>query len=125
MAPRKSPVAPAAPASPLVKVMLDKERTIEFTNLARYRMGELASPFAIEDLGNKRKSYAALVAWVWASLVEKDAEEFASPAALLKYTPMTRYLELMELFYRAYHAATDDSEKNGHGSTPKPSPSSS
>jgi hypothetical protein len=72
------------PASSLsVKVTLDIERTLTFDNRAEFRMGSLDRPFAISDLNNRKRSWAAVVAWTWACLSKKDARDFKEPEDLV------------------------------------------
>lgn len=69
-------------APPTVAVTLDRERHIAFTQRAIFRMGTLPAPFEFADLQRPRKSYAALVAWLWACLVPDDAADFPTPEDL-------------------------------------------
>jgi hypothetical protein len=112
-------------ANTRVTVQLDRERHIEFSNLARYRMTTLERPFGLEELGDRRKAYGALVAWLWAALVPEDAADFAAPEALVPFVPLARFSELVKALADTVKAATDDAEKNAAGSTPKRSRSSS
>lgn len=105
-------------------IQLDRERRIAFTNGARFRLGTAPTPFNFEDLRNSRKAYAALVTWVWACLVPEDAKDFPTPEALAEHITLERQGETLGALIKAIEAAAD-TEKNGHGSTPKPSPSSS
>jgi hypothetical protein len=112
-------------ASAHVAVVLDKERAIALTNLARYRMASLDRPFDLSDLSKPKRSYGALVAWIWACLVPKDAADFSTPEALAEHITDERVGPLVSALMKAVTAAYDPPEKNGDGSTPKPSPSSS
>ena len=79
---------PATPAASFA-VALDRERRIAFTPRARYRMGTLDAPFSLGGLADPHKSYAALVAWLWACLVPADAADFPTPEDLADHVPMT------------------------------------
>ena len=108
------------------KVKLDRERSIEFSQGALYRMGTLPAPFEFDDLARPRKSYAALVAWTWACLVPDDAADFPSPEKLAAHIPLDREFcqQLSGKLADAINAATKE-EKNGHSSTLGTSPASS
>lgn len=99
-----------------VTIKLDKERTIAYNNRAEFRMGSLDRPFVFSDLRVKRRSWAALVAWVWACLSEKDAAELVSPeqVAELVRDPET-VAHVFEKLLETYLAGTSDEAKNGEG----------
>jgi hypothetical protein len=109
-----------------VTVALDKPRQLAFTQRALFRMGSLATPFEFDDIHKPRKSYAALVAWLWACLVPSDAADFASPEDLAVHVPLdrTRCLELAGGLADAINNGATSS-KNAPSSTPAISPSSS
>jgi len=107
-----------------VTVALDKERRLVFDNRARYRLGTAPTPFSYADLSDKRRAYAALCAWIWACLVPEDARDFASPENVATFIGTENQGAVTDALVKAIEAAAA-SEKNGHGSTPKPSPSSS
>lgn len=89
-------------------------------------MGSLEKPFEFEDLSKPRKSYAALVAWLWACLVPADAADFPAPEDLAAHVPTEAEpcRKLAAALADAVNKGTD-SEKNGNSSTPAPSPASS
>lgn len=107
-----------------VTVKLDRERTIEFTLAARWRMGQLTVPFALGDLSDRRRAHAAMIAWLWACLVETDAADFPTPESLIEHIKSDAIDPIMDAIGTAVKNARE-SEKNGNGSTPKPSRSSS
>lgn len=108
------------------KVQLDRERSIAFTQRALFRMGTLPAPFEFGDLGKPRKSYAALVAWVWACLVPADAADFPTPEDLAVHVPVKGDVcrALAGQLADAINAGTAE-PKNAASSTPPPSPASS
>lgn len=114
------------PATARFKVQLDRERHIAFTQRALFRMGTLPTPFEFGDLSKPRKSYAALVAWVWACLVQEDAIEFPSPEDLAVHIPSKTdaCMKLAAALAEAVNAGTSE-PKNDHGSTHAPLPASS
>lgn len=99
-----------------VTVRLDKERIIVYDNRAEFRMGSLDRPFVFADLRVKRRSWAALVAWIWACLSEKDAADFPSPESLagLLREPATVEEALGKLI-ETYVAGNSEESKNGVG----------
>ena len=108
-----------------VVIKLDRERSIAFSQRALFRMGSLPSPFEFSDLQKPRKSYAALVAWLWACLVPVDAADFATPEDLANHVPIDR-----EACGRLVSALADAINggavtKNGNSSTPGTLPASS
>ena len=108
-----------------VVVKLDRDRSIAFSQRALFRMGSLGSPFEFSDLQKPRKSYAALVAWIWACLVPTDAADFATPEELAAHVPIDR-----EACGRLVSALADAINggvitKNGNSSTHGTSPASS
>lgn len=109
-----------------ITVTLDRERQIVFTQRALFRMGSLSAPFEFDDLQKPRKSYAALVAWLWACLSPADAPDFASPEDLSMHVPAKGDVcrKLAASLADAINAGAT-AEKNGHSSTPGTSPASS
>lgn len=107
-----------------IEVTLDQVRRLEFTGLARYRLGSLERTFDFDDLKDRRRGFAALVAWVWACLVPEDAKAFPTPEALAPHITIANQADVMQALFKAI-AAAGENEKNGRGSTPKPSPTSS
>lgn len=112
--------------SKLIPIDLDKPRHITFTHRALFRMGSLPAPFDFEDLSKTRKSYAALIAWLWACLSPADAGDFPAPEDLAVHIApdRERCAKLASLLADAINdgAAT---AKNVQSSTPATSPSSS
>lgn len=111
-----------APLSPLeVKVQLDVERTICYKRSAEYKMQTLPRPFLIRNLvDDTGKGFGALVAWLWASLVEKDARDFPTPESLSDLVTPERVPALCAAFYKTYSAVqekTDDKEDPKAGSS--------
>ncbi|MEN6534174.1 MAG: hypothetical protein ABFD89_10965 [Bryobacteraceae bacterium] len=99
-----------------VTVMLDEERTVTFDNRAEFRMGSLDRPFSIQDLRNKRRSWAALVAWIWACLSEHDAADFPSPESLAVHLQTKEAIgKAFEAFVDTYTAAQAPESKNAEG----------
>ena len=114
-----------APSLKSVPVELDAPRAIAFTQLACYRMGTLEPrPFTLGDLTDRRRSYAALVAWLWACLTAEHHGVFPSPESLAPHVTNARVGPLMKALRDAVDAAFPP-EKNGDGSTRKPSRASS
>lgn len=108
---------PATPsqAKP-VKVVLDCERTITYDNRAEFRMGSLDRPFTVGDLSNKRRSWAALVAWTWACICDDDAAEFPTPESLADSMKEPEVLRrAIEAFAETYKAANLPASKNAAG----------
>jgi len=109
-----------------IPIQLDRTRHLQFTQRALFRMGSLPAPFEFEDLSKPRKSYAALVAWLWACLSPADAADFPGPedlAALI--APDREKCRLLAgSLADAINAGTRP-EKNEHSSTPEISRSSS
>lgn len=68
-----------------ILVTLDKPREIRWTHRADARLGSLERAPGLRDLvhRNPHRGYYALLAFVWASLVEKH--EFAEPEALADF----------------------------------------
>jgi hypothetical protein len=95
----------------VVEVVLDKPRSLCFNNRAEYRMQTLERPFLIPDLMNKKHSFAALVAWVWASLVEKDARDFKSPEDLALVMSEHNLDAAFNAFIVTWESATPVEEK--------------
>lgn len=100
----------------VVTVMLDAERTIRYDNRAEFRMGSLERPFSVLDLRNKRRSWAALVAWVWACLSERDAVDFASPEAMAAVMRDEKVVDAAFTgFIETYSAAVPSASKKAEG----------
>jgi len=72
------------------------------------------------------KSYAALVAWIWACLVPQDAADFPTPEDLANHVPIRGDVcrILANKLADAINAGTAE-PKNAGSSTPLPSPASS
>lgn len=99
-----------------VTVTLDKERTITYNNRAEYRMGSLDRPFEVNDLRKGRKRWAALVAWTWACLVEKDTLDFPSPEDLAPHMETQETItKAFEAFIISFNAAQSTEAKNSQG----------
>lgn len=100
-----------------VTVTLDRERTLVYDKRAEYRMGTLDRPFVIQDLNRTRRSFAALVAWVWACLSEKDALSFPSPEILASLIDESNVDVIFAGFVETWTAAQSvdpgDKAKNG------------
>lgn len=108
---------PATPsqAKP-VKVLLDCERTIAFDNRAEFRMGSLDRPFTVSDLSNKRRSWAALVAWTWACLAEDDSADFPTPESLAAAMQDEASIKAaFAAFVETYTASLPPASKNDAG----------
>lgn len=99
-----------------ITLVLDKERTLIYNNRAEYRMGTLERPFAVQDLRVKRRAWAALVAWVWACLSERDALDLTTPeaVALLLDKPET-INDALGKFLDTYNAGQVTESKNVGG----------
>lgn len=112
--------------APPVSITLDRPRQIAFTQRALFRMGSLPAPFEFDDLQRPRKSYAALVAWVWACLVPADAADFPAPEDLAAHIPPQREVcrQLASQLAEAINAGSSE-QKNAPSSTPGTSPASS
>lgn len=108
------------------QIQLDRERSIAFTQRALFRMGTLPAPFEFGDLSKPRKSYAALVAWIWACLVPQDAADFPTPEDLANHVPIRGDVcrVIANKLADAINAGTA-APKNAESSTPLPSPASS
>lgn len=99
-----------------VTITLDKERTIIYNNRAEYRMGSLDRPFTIDDLRKGRKRWAALVAWVWACLSERDALDLGTPDEVAPLLGDAAVIgKAFEAFVSTYAAAQPSDAKNGQG----------
>lgn len=81
-------------------------------------------PFDLRDLSNQRRSYAALVAWVWACLAPEHHTDYPTPESLAPQITAERAGAAMKALGEAVQAA-HPSPKNADGSTPKPLPASS
>ncbi len=108
-----------------IPVVIDKPRFLTFTHRALFRMGTLPAPFEFEDISRPRKSYAALIAWLWACLAPQDAADFPTPEDLAAHIPpdKDRCAKLAGLLADAINAGAE--AKNDQSSTPATSPSSS
>lgn len=93
-----------------IAVPLDRERRIAFTQRALCRMSALDAPYDLGDLARPKKSYGALVAWLWACLVPADAADFATPDDLAPHVPLKAagLLPLLQALHAAVAAATDE-----------------
>lgn len=99
-----------------VTVTLDEERTITYDTRAEFRMGSLERPFAVSDLRIKRRSWAALVAWIWACLSERDSADFPSPESLAPHLQTQDAIgKAFEAFLETYTAAQTPEGKNAEG----------
>lgn len=108
------PVTPSQ-AKP-VKVTLDCERTITYDTRAEFRMGSLDRPFSVSDLNNKRRSWAALVAWTWACLAEQDSADFPTPESLATAMQDEAVIkDAFAAFVETYAAAQPSASKNTAG----------
>lgn len=95
-----------------VVVTLDRERTLIYDQRAEYRMGTLERPFEVRDLHVRKKSWAALVAWTWACLSERDALDFPSPEKLAPLIKTEKAVDdVFEKFVDTWKAAQDDEKK--------------
>ena len=108
---------PAIPSqAKSVKVVIDCERTIVYDERAEFRMGSLERPFTVSDLSNRRRSWAALVAWIWSCLSEEDSADFPSPESLA--TAMQDEVVIgaaFSAFVATYTAAQPPASKNSAG----------
>lgn len=96
-----------------VTIKLDKERTITYDNRAEFRMGSLERPFSVQDLRSKRKAWAALVAWIWSCLSERDAQDFLTPESLAHLLETETAIKVaFEKFLETYNGAQLDDSKN-------------
>ena len=107
----------AAISPKVVTVMLDRERTICYNKRAEYRMGTLDKPFDVFDFQKTRRSYAALVAWLWASLSERDALDFPTPEALAPHVNEENlhkcFVAFVETWSAVQPAPPESKRKNG------------
>lgn len=107
-----TPICQAKP----VCVQLDRERTVTFDTRAEFRMGSLERPFAVCDLNNRRRAWAALVAWTWACLVDQDASDFPTPEALAPHLKEPAAIDsAFAAFLETYSAAQPSDSKNTAG----------
>lgn len=103
---------PAINSKP-VTVKLDKDRTIVYDNRAEFRMGSLDRPFDLRDLRNRKKAWAALVAWIWACLSEADAADFPAPERVAVYLEGEEMVSAaFDALLQTYNAAQPDQPKN-------------
>lgn len=94
----------------------DRPRTITYDNRADFRMGSLERPFSVHDLNHKRRGWAALVAWVWACLSERDTVDFPSPESLAPHLKDPDIVaKAIDAFLETYLAAQPDPAKNAGG----------
>lgn len=72
-----------------ILVTLDKPREIKWTHRADARLGSLDRPPILRDLAHKnpRRGYYAMLAFLWAALVERH--DFAEPDVLADYLGTT------------------------------------
>lgn len=110
--PAQATIAPLA-----AKVSLDRERVIIYDRRAEYRMGTLDKPFNVHDLRRNRRAYAALVAWLWACLSERDALDFPSPEHLAPHVGVANLDAAFIAFIETWNAGqpldSGDKSKNG------------
>lgn len=96
--------------------MLDCERSMTYDTRAEFRMGSLDRPFGVGDLSNRRRSWAALVAWTWACLCDDDAAEFQTPESLAAVMQSPDAIKsAFAAFIETYTAALPPSAKNSDG----------
>ncbi len=108
----------STPLQPTVTVKLaGRDRTFSWGNSAIYRYGCITL--------RPKGGYATVVAMLWASLVPKDAIDYPSPEHFAEVVPMDQAAELYEQVIGEILPDKEDIEKNGGGSTPRPTPSSS
>lgn len=101
-----------------VTLKIDEERTLTlvYNNRAEFRMGSLDRPFTVQDLRVKKKAWAALVAWVWACLSEKDAQEFSSPEQVAPLLEEDKIIgEAFARFLETFNGASVPEPKNASG----------
>jgi hypothetical protein len=109
-----------------ITVTLDKQREIRWTHRADARLGSLERAPVLRDLVHKnpRRAYYALLAFLWAGLVERH--DFTEPEALADHVHSD---DQQRAAFTALHAALvaggviedqkkttseNDSSKNGH-----------
>jgi hypothetical protein len=109
-------------AAAIITVALDRTRSIAWSNLAEYRLGSLAQPPLFNDLRNARKSYWAMVAFLWAMLADRP-EDFPTPETLAPHVNPDKPVDYVRAIAAAIKERVD--EKNAPGSTSKRSRSSS
>jgi hypothetical protein len=71
---------------PKLTLLLDRPREIKWTMAAMAKLGRLAEPPPLADIThrNPHRAFYALLAWLWAALVDGD-EEFPKPEALAEH----------------------------------------
>lgn len=111
--------------APIVTVELDRPRQISWSQRAQYRLGTLPVCPRAFDFSEPQRSYATLVAYLWAMLSPADSKDFAAPEDLAEHVTAERLPALMTGLTDAINGATKTTEKNGNGSTRKPSRASS
>lgn len=72
-----------------ITVSLDRPRVIAWSNRADYRLSSLPNPPNWLDLKNPAKSYATLLGYIWAMLVDHP-EDFRSPEDLAEHVPLDK-----------------------------------
>lgn len=79
-------------------------------------MGSIDRPFKVSDLSNNRRSWAALVAWIWACLSEEDASDFQTPEALAAHIEDEATIKTaFAAFVESYTATLPPTSKNAVG----------
>lgn len=115
----------SGPIIPATVLQLDAAVSLAYTQLARYRMGTLEPrPFELRDLADRKRSFSALAAWVWACLTPEHHADFPTPESLVPQITPERAAAAMKALGECVSAA-HPSKKNAGGSTRKPSRASS
>jgi hypothetical protein len=116
---------PSTPASSKpVTLVLDAPRILVYDTRAEYRMGSLERPFVVQDFRIKKRAWAALVAWVWACLSEKDERHFPTPESVAPFLKTQSAVDdAMKAFFETWDAGQEPEEDSpkGKGSTSGPS----
>lgn len=104
-------------------VNLDHDRELKWTLRAQARLSSLVRPPSIADLRKPRRGFYALLAFVWASLV--DVEAFASPEDLAEYfgTAEKQIAGMKALFEAVNEGSGKLSEQKNESSVSGQSPS--
>lgn len=106
--------------SDVFMVKLDEPRPIRWTFGAQARLGSLARPPELSDLARPRKSYSALCAFVWASLVQKN-HPFESPEDVAEFiTTVDQKDAATSAFLDAFKAGNSSAAKKASA---EPAPS--
>lgn len=89
---------------------------LRFTMEAEYLIGSPVAGFSINDLRDENRSYAALVAWVWAMMSDADRERYVKPQKLAPLIQSEEEIKAaMAAVFKAYLSGTKDDPKNGNG----------